>query len=77
MNSLEQKLIAAETEFAQAKVAYTEAVEYFKTCWFFNRAKAKEAKDDAERVVIRIQARIDQILKEKELAQGKFLPLYV
>jgi hypothetical protein len=39
-------------------------------------AKAKEAKGDAERVVIRIQKRIDQILEEMKLAQGKFIFLF-
>jgi hypothetical protein len=77
MNSLEQKLTDAETALKEAnrlyQVLFNAYLNLPSGTSERDEAKAEKVKNDAERVVIRIQARIDQILKEKELSQGKFI----
>jgi hypothetical protein len=71
-------LSAAEAAFKKANEKYDAAVAKFEASWWWNKAQAKELKDNAERAVIRAQEIVvllmTQIKEEKDrLAQGKFI----
>jgi multidrug resistance efflux pump len=71
-----------DEELTEAKTALGEATKEYKRTYDIwlklplgttERAEAEKVKNDAKEAKTEAQARIDQILKEKELAQGEFI----
>jgi hypothetical protein len=79
MDSLEQKLIAAETALEEANAEYIRARDVWKNLpsGTSERAEAEKVKNDAERAAIRAQERVKDletlIMEQMKLAQGKFI----